>query len=826
MSVLATAIGALALGVTVMIWRRTSRPAPSPSLTPDELFEQEYLARVRRGLRYVDLKGLQTASHSSLELDKVYVDVGLVRRAPHRVGTDVLAGLPEAVQGRWPLDHFLSSETPQVLAVLGGPGSGKTTLLRKTARAICDTGTPILLFLRDHLTEILRGASLPEIVTGTLARYDLADPHEWVARRLRSGRCVVMLDGLDEVARSEDRRSVSAWVERQITAFPDNDFVLTSRRQGFQDAPVDGAVVLQVRPFTPTQVREFVHGWYRAVAGTITQDAEERAAEEAEDLLTRLDSAPALGDLTVNPLLLTMIATVHQFRGALPGSRADLYREICEVVLWHRDEAKKLVAVGNNRHKMVLLRSLAYLMMTNGVRQLPREVLLAEFDRLLRRLSTPLDAEGHLARIVSDGMLVEWERDQFAFAHLTFQEYLAAAYIREKNLIDTLYNAVDDDWWRETTLLYVAGSDADPVVEACLTSRTSAALGLALDCVAEGVELDERLRSELDSVVDAAANDPELRGKVVQAMMARHARSVVRTESGVLVCRNPVPAALYRLLQASPGVKGTGDEPARGMDALDALEFVESLWRTSSSPYRFRLAQAADLDDPTVLPIVKSLSVWIVDTRAHTLVPWSHGPSPRLVTLDEVLNAAREDLRPDRMRALMRWSTTDISAHRVGIGILFTTFFTEQHESDQAFLTEQGDGAEATALMRLVWEQVLQQARETTWHPEPIGDVGTVVPQLYDTGHRQQPWSIATLKLLQDMVSDWDTTGSLSPSRARRMRMMALMVATDVDKPAVLYKLAAAATLWDQWRSGKRERSEVIILAADAPESLSARRPR
>ena len=36
--------------------------------------------------------------------------------------------------------------------------------------------------------------------------------------------------------------------------------------------------------------------------------------------MRRLKQAPALYDLTVNPLLLTMIANVHRYRGTLPGS--------------------------------------------------------------------------------------------------------------------------------------------------------------------------------------------------------------------------------------------------------------------------------------------------------------------------------------------------------------------------------------------------------------------------------------------------------------------------------------------------------------------------
>ncbi|RLK61130.1 NACHT domain-containing protein [Actinokineospora cianjurensis] len=850
MSVFAAAMVVLGTGtgvVALLERRRRSRPVPEPELTADQRFEQEYIARMRRGARYVDLKGLQTLSHSSLELDEVYVDVSLVHRPPHQVRTDVLAGLPTTVQGRRPLAHFLDDPRPQVLTVLGGPGSGKTTLLRKTARDICDSGTPVLLFLRDHLAQILRGASLPEIVVATLARSDLVDADQWVARKLRSDRCVVMLDGLDEVARAEDRRSVSAWVENQITAFSGNDFVLTSRPQGFLDAPVDGTVVLQVRPFTAAQVRDFVHGWYRAVANTVTPDAHDRAEEEARDLLARLDEAPALVDLTVNPLLLTMIATVHQFRGALPGSRADLYREICEVMLWHRDEAKKLVTTGNNRHKMVLLRSLAYLMMTNGVRQLAREVVLAEFERLLRRLSTPLDAEAHLRRIISDGLVVEWERDQFAFAHLTFQEYLAAAYIREKNLVDTLCYAVDDDWWRETTLLYVAGSDADPIVLACLASRTSTALGLALDCVAEGVELDEKLRSELDGVLRDAANDPALREKVLQAMLSRHLRSAVRTATGAVVWRTPVPAGLYRLYDNSPTVEGWGGEPARGMSASDAIRFAATVTQSRVSPHSFRLANLDELSDPAVLPAVRNLAVW-TKTVYHAPRLWMPASPQRVVTNAALADEVHADLSPFVLSTLLRRTQSP------GLG-LFELIASLPHEKTATsplfpvtlFIPQRG--CEESELHRYIGSALADSVRSAVSQTaelflpvvhtrftsvlklaeiDPIGDIESLASLVQGPTSGESPWSRTARRYLVSALDEWVRTASLSADDAVRIRFVALSLAAEstLDGRQALVQVAATATMWDWWRTGKVARPQVVILAADAPERLSARPPR
>ena len=57
------------------------------------------------------------------------------------------------------------------------------------------------------------------------------------------------------------------------------------------------------------------------------------ATKEARDLLERISASRELNQLAVNPLLLTMMATIHRFRGKLPERQIELYREIWEVFL-------------------------------------------------------------------------------------------------------------------------------------------------------------------------------------------------------------------------------------------------------------------------------------------------------------------------------------------------------------------------------------------------------------------------------------------------------------------------------------------------------------
>jgi hypothetical protein len=536
-------------------------------------FDRRYREYVLGNLRFIDLKGLVTVGFYTPQLDDVFVDVSLAFRAPNQILEGLLADLPVEVTDRHSIEDFLDRPEPAVLAVIGVPGSGKTTLLRYTARRVCRgrlgrrRTVPVLLYLRDHVVTIVStpDVALHELLRGALGKYQDDELPDWFEQRLRGGDCVVLLDGLDEVARQQDRRHVADWVERQIRLYPKNDYVITSRPRGYRTANIDNATVLQIRSFTDDQVTRFVRGWYLAVqwhsTGTSDEDVRLRAESEADDLLKRLNDAPGLYELRVNPLLLTMIATVHRYRGALPGSRVDLYGEICQVVLWRRQEAKNLAIELDGGKKEGLLRGLAFAMMYQRVRDLPRAEVLDNIRPALRRMSRNLTAEDFLTDIGSNGLLVERESGLYSFAHHTFQEYLAATHIRDKGFHSLLADAVDDTWWRETTLLYAARSDADPVVRACLDSASVTALSLAFDCADQNSELEPELRNHLDKLLASvfeSKTDPERRRLMTGVLVTRHLRYPIRTDSSGRVCVRPITTGLYWLYQQD--IQGTAPD--------------------------------------------------------------------------------------------------------------------------------------------------------------------------------------------------------------------------------------------------------------------------
>ena len=578
--------------MTARSWRQVVQASPIPG------YGYRYRRWVLDSLRYVDVQDLATGGDHIPELGDVYVDVALVSGAQGQV-SDTLE--------RHSIGGLLDGRPPVVLVLVGQPGSGKSTLLAHAARRSAQTAVlgglgrrrvPILLALREHAESIVAGpaTSLPDVIRGAVGGAPGKEPGGWWERQLRRGRCLVLLDGLDEIARAEDRLAVADWVERQIAAYPGNHFVVTSRSYGLPGPLIDQADVLLVRPLTAEQIRLFVDRWYLAAerhatgaSGRAAQRAARlRAGESAARLLALLREHPALHDLAVNPLLLTMIATAHRYRGALPGSRADLYGEMCQVLLSRRDQTKDLPELLPWPAKQTLLSALAYEMMRDHVSELPGDRVLEILGPQLERYPPSVNGEAFLDDISRNGLLGEAPAGRYAFTHLTFQEYLAARHISAApDLVKGLAGNVGDPWWHETILLYAATSDASPVVRACLDIGTIPALTLAFDCDDASAEIDPDLRQRLNYERRRAYEpdcSPDHRRLIAGVQAARLVRQTLITGAGTRIWARPVSADLYWLFLAdtqaprpdSPCVPGS-DQPAVGIWGTEAHAFVRWL---------------------------------------------------------------------------------------------------------------------------------------------------------------------------------------------------------------------------------------------------------
>ena len=612
-------------------------------------YKNRYLEHLRYRYRGFDTRGLTTQGDFNLELEKVYVELYL-----QSTQTKKIVEGPTCDQTIW--DYLnLESVNGAKLVIVGKPGSGKTTLLRQVTLILASNAKhhtisktnrlPVLITLREIADQVRKKPEilLPEIIQETLARMDRRAPSGWFENYLRSGRCVVMMDGLDEIADVKSRYEIVEWVQNQMDAYPHNHFILTSRQHGYESNLLRDVKELMIKNFSRDQVETFIHNWYIAneVMRSQKDDPGVRmiAHERAKDLIERLSIRPALANLAENPLLVTMIATVHSFKIVLPGRRVELYRDIFDVFIERRRRVIWLDDYLSKDQKLKVLQTLAYQMMSENLRAISKSAAYEIIRDDLSMTGAKISEKEFLQRIEEQsGLIIEVEHDQLAFAHLTFQEYLASVHVKENKLESILLLYVGDSWWEETIRLYAAQTDATTIIEACIGNENieAPALGLAIDCLTEAFQIQSSIRAKVEDTLNKSMDDPDPkhRAPVSEALLSTRLRWMLRIDDNLSVDNSLVSNIEYQLFideMSSRGryyhpdhwiherfPLGQGRAPIVGVRSQDVSDFCE--WLTGRdiwiARYTIPFGSIIGREIPTSVP----LAYWTKDEENKTVL--------------------------------------------------------------------------------------------------------------------------------------------------------------------------------------------------------------
>jgi hypothetical protein len=349
----------------------------------------------------------------------------------------------------------------QNLFILGKPGAGKTTFLKHVALhgVTGEFGrVPIFISLNrlaDSKLDVFR------FVVGEFDVCDFPDARRYLEQLLKSGKVLLLFDGLDEVnVTGRVRSKLIAGIENFTRKYDQCQRLITCRLAA-NDYTFQGYTYVEMADFNEAQIREFVGKWF---AGS-TQQREKRAL-----FLSELEKPESKGlrELARVPLLLALLCLAFEDTLRLSQRRVELYEEALNVLLkkWdvgrniRRDEIYRELSL---KRKKQMLSQVAVETFNRSEYFIPRRTLADGFERYLSRIpdvSVSIDGEVVIDAIIAQhGLFLEQAHHIYTFAHLTFQEYFTANYVVENEARGTLGRLVPnfaDSRFREAFVMVAA----------------------------------------------------------------------------------------------------------------------------------------------------------------------------------------------------------------------------------------------------------------------------------------------------------------------------------------------------------------------------------
>jgi HEAT repeat protein len=397
------------------------------------------------------------------------------------------------------------------LVVLGDPGMGKTTLLRMEAARLAheqrqklETGEvtvdEIIVPLLLRLPELARFDSEIFDAVLVLIRRDYPNipesVHLLLAEKLRGGKCVLLLDGLDETPR-QLRNSLSAKISDRFGRNYPCPVICTSRVVGYVSGFLAGAREVEICPFREEQSRQFVRIWFRN-----TMQSEVQAADQSAQILRDLDANSQIAGLTRNPLILSLICSLYaEGKLAFPSRRTRIYAAALDCMLNEWRATREPQSPARVRSKLRLLEQLAWGFAERGKDVFTGEELYEALEDLNGRSAPPSghlqDSAENLMREFTeeDGVIQKLSRsdDAYVFVHRTFQEYLAAGYLKrsiEKDRTAGLMLAKAHLWdvdWHETLCLAAGRLERPEALIEAIVAETDDAFSTLLLLAARAI---------------------------------------------------------------------------------------------------------------------------------------------------------------------------------------------------------------------------------------------------------------------------------------------------------------------------------------------------
>ncbi len=272
---------------------------------------------------------------------------------------------------------------------------------------------------------------------------------------LKQGKFIVLMDGLDEVPTNELRGKIQEQLRKVSEEYPNNRFILTCRTQIIGEIPIRFTSV-EVADFSLYQVGKFVQNWFKTIG-----ESEINVKEKWEKMSSNIANKPDLKELTVTPVLLSLLCLVFQDEGTIPSDRNWLYKKGIKLLLNRWNDEKQIDGwkVGTETYCKLKTEDKEALLIEIAAQKFesPKNdnFVLFEQEELTDQITQQLQLANRREGVAvlkaieaQHGLLVERADELWSFSHLTFQEYFTVQWLTQLSS-KQLAEKISNQRWQE-----------------------------------------------------------------------------------------------------------------------------------------------------------------------------------------------------------------------------------------------------------------------------------------------------------------------------------------------------------------------------------------